>query len=118
MVVMAPRSQRAPPPSSTKSELASRAGARDTHRVTGYGDFCPLARAAEVYATRWTPLIIRNMLMGCRTFTEIREGLPNVSRSVLSQRLRLLEHHGLVARDADGRYSLTEAGEGLEEVTH
>jgi DNA-binding HxlR family transcriptional regulator len=86
--------------------------------VDGYGDFCPLARAAEVYATRWTPLIIRNLLLGCRTFTEIRAGLPNVSRSVLTQRLRLLEHHGLIARDADGRYSLTQAGEALEEVTH
>jgi DNA-binding HxlR family transcriptional regulator len=85
--------------------------------VDGYGDFCPLARAAEVYATRWTPLIIRNMLLGCRTFTEIRDGIPGVSRSVLTQRLRLLEHHGLVVRDPSGEYRLTEAGEGLEAVT-
>jgi len=85
--------------------------------VTGYGDFCPLARAAEVYATRWTPLIIRNLLMGCRTFTEIRDGMPGVSRSVLTQRLRLLEHHGLVERSPEGEYRLTVAGQGLEEVT-
>ena len=85
-----------------------------------YGDFCPLSRAAEIYATRWTPLIIRNMLFGCRTFTEIRDGLPGISRSVLTQRLRMLEHHGIVVREqsASGtlEYRLTEAGEGLNEV--
>ena len=43
-------------------------------KVQTYGDFCPLSRAAEVFATRWTPLIIRNLLYGCRTFTEIRDG--------------------------------------------
>ena len=85
--------------------------------VQTYGDFCPLSRAAEIYATRWTPLIIRNLIFGCRTFTEIREGLPGISRSVLSQRLRMLEHHRIVDHDPHtGEYRLTEAGEGLEEV--
>jgi DNA-binding HxlR family transcriptional regulator len=85
--------------------------------VHGYGDFCPLSRAAEIYATRWTPLIIRNLLFGCRTFTEIRDGLPGISRSVLSQRLRLLEHHGVIERAGDGEYRLTPAGESLVGVT-
>jgi DNA-binding HxlR family transcriptional regulator len=88
--------------------------------VQTYGDFCPLSRAAEIYATRWTPLIIRNMLFGCRTFTEIREGLPGISRSVLTQRLRALEHQGIVERELSGsgtlEYRLTPAGQGLEEV--
>jgi DNA-binding HxlR family transcriptional regulator len=84
--------------------------------VEGYGDFCPLSRAAEIYATRWTPLIIRNLQFGCSTFTEIRDGLPGISRTVLTQRLRMLEHHGLVERDSDG-YRLTPAGAGLEAVT-
>jgi len=85
--------------------------------VQTYGDFCPLSRAAEIYATRWTPLIVRNLLFGCRTFTEIREGLPGISRSVLSQRLRMLEHNRIVDHDSNtGEYRLTEAGEGLEEV--
>jgi len=84
--------------------------------VQTYGDFCPLSRAAEVYATRWTPLIVRNLLYGCRTFTEIREGLPGISRSVLTQRLRMLEHHGIIERDGAQEYRLTEAGEGLHEV--
>jgi DNA-binding HxlR family transcriptional regulator len=86
--------------------------------MEGYGDFCPLSRAAEIYATRWTPLIIRNLQFGCTTFTEIRDGLPGISRTVLTQRLRMLEHHGIVARDpATGEYRLTEAGAALEAVT-
>lgn len=84
--------------------------------MEGYGDFCPLSRAAEIYATRWTPLIIRNLMFGCTTFTEIRDGLPGISRTVLSQRLKMLELRGLVSRDEAG-YHLTEAGEALSEVT-
>ena len=84
--------------------------------MDGYGDFCPLARAAEIYATRWTPLIIRNLELGCTTFTQIREGLPGISRTVLTQRLRTLEQQGLVGRDGN-EYRLTEAGEGLSAVT-
>ena len=85
--------------------------------MDGYGDFCPLSRAAEIYATRWTPLIIRNLQFGCTTFTEILEGLPGISRTVLSQRLKMLELRGVIARDEAGRYGLTEAGESLGEVT-
>ena len=84
--------------------------------MEGYGDFCPLSRAAEIYATRWTPLIVRNLELGCSTFTEIRDGLPGISRTVLSQRLKMLEHYGVVRRNDDG-YELTEAGEGLKAVT-
>ena len=82
-----------------------------------YGDFCPLSRAAEIYATRWTPLIVRNLLYGCRTFTEIRDGLPGISRSVLTQRLRMLEHHGIIERDGTVAYRLTPAGQELEEIS-
>lgn len=88
--------------------------------MQSYGDFCPLSRAAEVFATRWTPLIVRNMLFGCRTFTEIRDGLPGISRSVLTQRLRMLEHHGIIERELSEtgtlEYRLTEAGKGLNDV--
>lgn len=88
--------------------------------VEGYQDYCPLSRAAEIFATRWTPLIIRNLLMGCETFSELREGAPGISRTLLTQRLRLLEHHGIVERfqnDA-GRegYRLTESGRELAPV--
>jgi DNA-binding HxlR family transcriptional regulator len=87
-----------------------------------YGQFCPIARGAEVFAMRWTPLIVRNLLLGCRTFGEIREGLPGISKTLLSQRLSLLEHHGILERrpNPNGRgslYELTQAGKQLEAVT-
>jgi DNA-binding HxlR family transcriptional regulator len=79
-----------------------------------YGDYCPLARATEIFATRWTPLIVRNLQMGCTTFSAIHAGVPGVSRTLLSQRLRMLEHHGIVERPAGTReYALTEAGREL-----
>jgi DNA-binding HxlR family transcriptional regulator len=114
---MTPRSQRARLKSSPKNELALARAPRQTSapcRPTATS--APLSRASEVYATRWTPLIIRNLMFGCRTFTEIRDGLPGISRSVLSQRLRMLEHHGIIERDDGHDYRLTEAGEGLHEV--
>jgi DNA-binding HxlR family transcriptional regulator len=58
---------------------------RQTTAVDTYGQFCPIARGAEVLAMRWMPLIVRNLLLGCRTFGEIREGLPGISRTLLSQ---------------------------------
>ncbi len=89
-------------------------------RMDGYRDYCPLSRAAEIIATRWTPLIVRNLLLGCETFSELREGAPGISRTLLTQRLRLLEHHGVVERrESDsGRvvYGLTEAGYELAPV--
>jgi DNA-binding HxlR family transcriptional regulator len=79
-----------------------------------YGDYCPLARATEIFATRWTPLIVRNLQMGCTTFSAIHAGVPGLSRTLLSQRLRMLEHHGIVERPAGTReYALTEAGRQL-----
>jgi DNA-binding HxlR family transcriptional regulator len=68
-----------------------------------------------VFATRWTPLIVRNLLLGCRTFGEIREGLPGISKTLLSQRLDFLRHYGVVERRPNPRgrgwlYELTPAG--------
>jgi DNA-binding HxlR family transcriptional regulator len=88
-----------------------------------YGQFCPIARGAEVFAMRWTPLIVRNLLLGCRTFGEIRQGLPGVSKTLLSQRLSLLEHYGILERrpNPNGRgslYELSAAGKELEAVTN
>jgi DNA-binding HxlR family transcriptional regulator len=84
------------------------------------GDFCPMSRAAEVFATRWTPVIIRNLLLGCRTFTELRDHAPGISRQVLTERLRMLEHHALVERlpqgDGTVHYVPTAAGEALRPV--
>jgi DNA-binding HxlR family transcriptional regulator len=85
--------------------------------VRTYGQYCPVARASEIFAMRWTPLIVRNLLLGCETFGEILEGAPGLSRTLLSQRLKLLEQHGIVERRAGPRYALTPAGRELERVT-
>ncbi|MCM2251943.1 MAG: helix-turn-helix transcriptional regulator [Ramlibacter sp.] len=83
-----------------------------------YGQYCPIARGAEIFAERWTPLIIRNLHLGCGCFSEILEGAPGLSRTLLSERLRQLERRGIVesASKPDGRghhYRLTPAGREL-----
>jgi DNA-binding HxlR family transcriptional regulator len=52
-----------------------------------YGQYCPVARTSELLAERWTPIIIRNLLTGCRTFTEIRQGAPGIPPALLTKRL-------------------------------
>ncbi len=87
--------------------------------VRTYGQYCPVARASEILAMRWTPIIVRNLLLGCETFGELTDGAPGISRSLLSNRLELLEQYGVVERRPGGRgsrYLLTEAGRGLESV--
>ena len=91
---------------------------RNTRVVRTYGQYCPIARGAEIFAERWTPLIIRNLHLGCGTFNEILEGAPGLSRTLLSQRLNQLERVGIVAStpkpDGRGRhYKLTSAGREL-----
>ena len=86
-----------------------------------YGQYCPIARGAEIFAERWTPLIIRNLYLGCGTFSEILDGAPGLSRTLLSQRLKHLERLGIVesAAKLDGRgrhYELTNAGHDLFKV--
>ena len=86
-----------------------------------YGQFCPVARSSELLAERWTPIIVRNLLNGCRTFNEIRQGAPGVSTALLSQRLEALERHGVIVRTVkpSGRgstYQLTEMGLALRSV--
>lgn len=91
-------------------------------RVRSYGQrYCPIARASELFAERWTPIIVRNLLLGCSTFGEILDGAPGISRSLLAQRLKELERHGIVTREPlprgrGGRYSLTAAGWELHAV--
>ena len=55
--------------------------------VRTYGQYCPVARATEILAMRWTPIIVRNLLLGCETFGELQEGAPGISRTLLSRRL-------------------------------
>lgn len=89
--------------------------------MRGFGQYCPIARGAEIFGERWTPVIVRNILLGCRTFTEIERGAPGIPRSLLSQRLILLARHGIIQRrpldhGRGFRYLPTEAGEGLWDV--
>jgi len=86
-----------------------------------YGQYCPIARGAEIFAERWTPLIIRNLSVGCRSFSETLEGAPGLSRTLLAQRLKQLERLGIVESvskpDGHGRlYELTSAGHDLFKV--
>src|ERR1700730_14361328 len=86
-----------------------------------YGQFCPVARTSELLAERWTPIIIRNLLNGCRTFTEIRQGAPGIPTALLTKRLGTLQRHGIIERERcpSGRgwsYRLTEQGQDLKAV--
>jgi DNA-binding HxlR family transcriptional regulator len=87
-----------------------------------YGDACGIARALDVVGDRWALLVVRDLLLGPKRFTDLRSGLPSVSPDVLSQRLRELEQAGLVARRrlpppaASQVYELTERGRALEPV--
>src|SRR5215510_12418882 len=85
-----------PRPYSQESGLHNRRRARNTAVMRTYGQYCPIARGAEIFAERWTPLIIRNLHLGCESFIEILEGAPGLSRTLLSQRLKQLERLGVV----------------------
>jgi DNA-binding HxlR family transcriptional regulator len=83
-----------------------------------YGQYCPIARGAEIFAERWTPLIVRNLYLGSESFSEILEGAPGLSRTLLSQRLKQLEQLGVIERSPKqgrrgNRYALTPAGYDL-----
>lgn len=87
----------------------------------GYGQYCPLALAAELLCRRWTLLVVSRLLDGCATFTEIQQGVPRISPSLLSARLGELEDAGLVVREPrEGghghRYALTESGRALDSI--
>jgi DNA-binding HxlR family transcriptional regulator len=86
-----------------------------------YGQYCPIARGSEVLAERWTPIILRNLLLGCRTFNEIASGAPGLSRALLTKRLHELERAGVIAirpkPDGHGSiYEPTRAGRDLQIV--
>ncbi|MFL5295488.1 MAG: winged helix-turn-helix transcriptional regulator [Phenylobacterium sp.] len=84
--------------------------------MAGYGQFCSVARAHEALGGRWTLLVVRELLCGARRFSEIRRGVPRISRTMLSERLQALVDLGAVARtDGAGgpEYALTESGAEL-----
>lgn len=88
--------------------------------MRGYGQFCPVAMASEILNERWTPLVLRELLSGSTRFNEVRRGVPRMSPSLLSSRLKLLERVGILDRreSAEGgpEYRLTPAGEELRPI--
>ena len=86
-----------------------------------YGQYCPLSMASEILGTRWTLLVMRELLEGSTQFNDIARGVPLMSRSMLSQRLKDLETAGLLTRTSEGpgrptKHELTDAGQALGNV--
>jgi DNA-binding HxlR family transcriptional regulator len=85
----------------------------------GYKQFCPVAMAAEVLCTRWTVVLLRELIAGSTRFNDLRRGVPRMSPALLSQRLKELETAGIIAREASAsargifEYRLTPAGQEL-----
>lgn len=90
--------------------------------TSSYNQFCPVAMAAELLCTRWTILVLRELIAGSTRFNELRRGLPRMSPALLSQRLKELESAGIVARtplDSEPgvfEYHLTASGLELEPI--
>lgn len=93
-----------------------------TSRKRNYGQFCGLAHALELVGERWALLIVRDLLVGPRRFTDLRRGLPKIPTNILSARLKELEASGVVQRRLLPRpegsvvYELTGYGHELEDV--
>ncbi|MEO3757095.1 winged helix-turn-helix transcriptional regulator [Mycobacterium sp. B14F4] len=84
--------------------------------MSGYGQFCPVAKAMELLDERWTVLVVRELLAGSTHFNDLRRGVPKMSPTLLSKRLQTLTRAGVVERsEIDGRtiYTLTDCGREL-----
>jgi DNA-binding HxlR family transcriptional regulator len=94
----------------------------DHVREASYKQFCPVAMAAEVLCTRWTVVVLREMIAGSTRFNDLRRGVPRMSPALLSQRLKSLEQAGVVARvKVRGEpglfeYQLTRSGRDLQSL--
>src|SRR5213596_1500224 len=87
----------------------------------GYKQFCPVAMAAEILCTRWTVVLLRELIAGSTRFNELRRGVPRMSPALLSQRLKDLEAAGIITRKATGEagvfeYRLTASGRELTPI--
>lgn len=89
--------------------------------MPGYGQFCPVAKTCELFAERWTPLILRELCCGPAQFNDLRRRLPLMSKTLLAQRLRELETRGVIsittkATGPGNVYALTPAGEDFRPI--
>ena len=101
--------------------VGNRVRQEETEAMTqGYGQFCPVAMAAEIVCTRWTLLLLRELCAGSTRFNELRKGVPRMSPTLLSKRLKELERAGIVERTPGsgngGEYRLTKAGQELQPI--
>jgi DNA-binding HxlR family transcriptional regulator len=87
-----------------------------------YGQACPVAKSLELVGERWTLLVVRDLLRGVRKFQDLQASLPGIAPALLSERLKLMEEHGLVTRrfysehPPRAEYLLTDKGRGLAMV--
>lgn len=84
-------------------------------RSLGGNQYCPISRTLDVVGDRWSLLILRDMIVGTTRYNDLARGLPGLSRSLLTKRLRHLQRAGIVEWSR-GRYLLTDAGRSLERV--
>jgi DNA-binding HxlR family transcriptional regulator len=87
--------------------------------MTEYGQFCPVAKATEIVGDKWTVLILRELLLGSTRFSELQRGLSRISPTLLSKRLKMLEHKGLLRKKSppgqrSAEYHLTRSGRELQ----
>jgi DNA-binding HxlR family transcriptional regulator len=95
--------------------MTPRAGKCKIWTVKSYDEYCPIAMGAEIIGDRWTPLVLRELMCGSERFTEIHNGVPRMSRTLLAQRLKHLERTGVIERDGPA-YRLSASGRELEPV--
>src|SRR5437868_14466552 len=118
---MIPFCRQAPALQVRNTYLSGRGGRGIMARMVSYSQFCPVAKAAEVFGDRWTPIIMRELCFGTRAFGELLDAAPLISRTVLAQRLKQLEQDGVVYIEAKPKgkghlYRLTPAGEDFRPI--
>ncbi len=86
--------------------------------MRSYGQYCALAKALDVVGDRWTLLIVRELLVRPCRYSELQDGLTGIATNLLAERLRQLESVGVIRRDADNRYELTDRGRKLGTAVH
>ena len=81
-----------------------------------YGQFCPLAQAAQILCERWTLIIVRELIAGSTRYSELKKGVPMMSPTLLSTRLKQLVNAGIITSNRKGLYLLTQAGNELRPI--
>ena len=86
--------------------------------MRSYDQYCALAKALDVVGDRWTLLVVRELLVRPCRYSELQDGLTGIATNLLAERLRQLESAGVIGRNGDGRYELTDRGRRLGAAVH